>query len=97
MVVVRHLHVRYVMGPDGSPLTIRDLPPPGTTRWVTRRKAQVVAAVCGGLLSLRDACARYNLSVEEFLSWQMAIERGGLPALRTTRIDEIRRQNKARS
>jgi hypothetical protein len=37
----------YVTGPDGSPLTIADLPPPGTKRWVIRRKAEVVAAVRG--------------------------------------------------
>ncbi|MDR1828208.1 MAG: DUF1153 domain-containing protein, partial [Methylobacteriaceae bacterium] len=33
---------RYVIGPDGSPLTIADLPPPDTRRWVIRRKAEVV-------------------------------------------------------
>src|SRR5260370_39483447 len=36
---------KYVIGPDGSPLTIADLPTPGTKRWVIRRKAEVVAAV----------------------------------------------------
>jgi len=35
---------RYVIGPDGSPLTIADLPPANTRRWVIRRKAEVVAA-----------------------------------------------------
>ena len=34
------------------------LPPPGTKRWVIRRKAEVVAAVRGGLLSLEEACSR---------------------------------------
>ena len=28
--------VRYVIGPDGSPLTIADLPPKDTKRWVIR-------------------------------------------------------------
>ena len=55
--------VSYVIGPDGSPLTLADLPPPGTKRWVIRRKAEVVAAVRGGLLSLDDACRRYTLTV----------------------------------
>ena len=49
----------YVIGPTGAPLTIRDLPPPDTGRWVIRRKAEVVAAVRGGLLSLEQA--RQNL------------------------------------
>ena len=52
--------VKYVIGPDGSPLTIADLPAPGTKRWVIRRKAEVVAAVRGGLLSLEEACSRYT-------------------------------------
>jgi hypothetical protein len=82
--------VKYVIGPDGSPLTIADLPPPGTHRWVIRRKAEVVAAVRGGLLSLEDACARYTLTTEEFLGWQMSIDQHGLAGLRTTRIQHYR-------
>ena len=45
----------YVIGPTGAPLTLRDLPPADTGRWVIRRKAEVIAAVRGGLLSLEDA------------------------------------------
>jgi hypothetical protein len=73
-----------VIGPDGRTLTLADLPKPDTARWVTRRKAEVVAAVQGGLISLEDACDRYRLSVEEFLSWQHAIARHGLEGLRAT-------------
>jgi len=80
----------YVIGPDGSPLTIADLPPTSTKRWVIRRKAEVVAAVRGGLLSLEDACTRYTLTVEEFLSWQRSIERHGLAGLRATRVQHYR-------
>ncbi|MCB1479424.1 MAG: DUF1153 domain-containing protein [Tepidamorphaceae bacterium] len=82
--------VRYVIGPDGSPLTIADLPPADTKRWVIRRKAEVVAAVRGGLLSLEEACKRYTLTVEEFLNWQHSIDRHGLAGLRTTRIQQYR-------
>jgi len=82
--------VKYVIGPDGSPLTIADLPPATTKRWVIRRKAEVVAAVRGGLLSLEDACKRYTLTVEEFLTWQSSIDRHGLAGLRTTRIQQYR-------
>src|SRR6478735_8784399 len=74
--------VKYVIGPDGSPLTIADLPAPGTKRWVIRRKAEVVAAVRGGLLSLEEACSRYTLTVDEFLSWQFSIDQHGLAGLR---------------
>ena len=67
-----------------------DLPPAETKRWVPRRKAQVVAAVRGGLLSLDEACDRYALTVEEFVSWQRAIDRFGLPGLRATHAQEYR-------
>jgi len=82
--------VKYVIGPDGSPLTIADLPPVTTRRWVIRRKAEVVAAVRGGLLSLDEACSRYMLTVDEFLSWQMSIDQYGLAGLRTTRLQQYR-------
>lgn len=85
-----HTKINYVIGPDGSPLTVADLPPPNTKRWVIRRKAEVVAAVRGGLISLDDACRRYTLTVEEFLSWQRSIERHGLAGLRATRVQQYR-------
>jgi len=83
---------RYVIGPDGSPLTVADLPPTKTNRWVIRRKAEVVAAVRGGLLSLEEACERYKLTVDEFLSWQRLIDRHGVRALRATRLQDYRSQ-----
>ena len=70
--------------------TLESLPPPNTKRWVTRRKAQVVAAVEHGSISLEHACERYSLSVEEFLSWQRAIEEHGLRGLRATRVQQYR-------
>lgn len=79
-----------VMGPDGTPLTLANLPKPTTKRWVIRRKAEVVAAVRGGLISLEEACKRYTLSVEEFLGWQRAIEEHGLAGLRATRVQDYR-------
>jgi len=79
-----------IIGPYGEPITVDDLPPPDTKRWVIRRKAVVVAAVRGGLITLDEACRRYALSVEEFLSWQRAIDKHGLPGLRTTRIQLYR-------
>ena len=81
---------QYVVGPTGTPLTLKDLPPSNTDRWVIRRKAEVVAAVRGGLLSLEEACSRYTLTVDEFLSWQMSIDQHGLAGLRTTRLQQYR-------
>ena len=82
--------ISQIIGLDGKPMTIQDLPPKDTKRWVIRRKAEVVAAVRGGLISLDDACNRYKLSVEEFLSWQKAIDKHGLAGLRTTRLQQYR-------
>lgn len=81
---------KYVIGPTGAPLTLSDLPPANTQRWVIRRKAEVVAAVRGGLLSLDDACMRYSLTNEEFLAWQKSIDRHGMAGLHTTRIQQYR-------
>lgn len=67
-----------------------DLPPPETRRWVARRKAQIVAAVRSGALDQEDACRRYNISPEEFASWERAIDRHGLRALRVTKLQEFR-------
>ena len=79
-----------VIGPLGEPLTIDSLPPPSTTRWVVRRKAEVVAAVNGGLLTVDEACQRYTLSLEEFASWQRAVDRSGMPGLRGPRIQHYK-------
>ena len=79
-----------VIGPLGEPLTLDSLPPPQTTRWVVRRKAEVVAAVNGGLLTIEDVCERYSLTLEEFASWQRAVERSGMPGLRVTKIQKYR-------
>ena len=74
-----------------------ELPPPDTKHWVARRKAIVVAAVRFGVLTIQDACQRYNLSLEEFLAWQRAIDRHGVPGLRTTRLQIYRDSNTRRS
>jgi hypothetical protein len=79
-----------VIGPLGESLTLDSLPPPSTSRWVVRRKAEVVAAVNGGLLSVDEACERYTLTLEEFASWQRAVDRSGMPGLRVTRIQHYK-------
>jgi hypothetical protein len=69
---------------------IVELPSPNTKRWVVRRKAVVVAAVRSGVLSLEEACRRYNLSTEEFIAWERSIDRHGVPGLRVTRLQIYR-------
>ena len=79
-----------VIGPLGEPLTLDSLPPPSTTRWVPRRKAEVVAAVHGGLLTIDEVCERYDLTLEEFASWHRDVERSGLQGLRVNRLQHYR-------
>ncbi len=67
-----------------------DLPPPDTKRWVARRKAVVVNAVRSGVITLEEVCRRYELSVEEFLAWQRAIDTHGVAGLRVTRLQIYR-------
>jgi len=62
------------------------VPPADTTRWVARRKAQVVAAVQAGLLTLDEALARYRLTLEEYTGWQRALYRHGLRGLQVTHL-----------
>lgn len=76
--------------PHGTPMSVNDLPPPDTKRWVIRRKAEVVAGVRAGLITIEEACERYTLSIEEFLSWQRLIDRHGVRGLRATKIQDYR-------
>ena len=76
---------------------LTNIPPPETKRWVVRRKAAVVQAVRNGSISLQDACRRYTLSVEEFLAWERAVDRYGIPGLRVTRIQIYRDTDDARA
>ncbi|MHC8509104.1 MAG: CtrA inhibitor SciP [Rhodospirillales bacterium] len=76
-------------------MTRADLPPADTRRWVTRRKAEVVAGVRQGLITLAEACERYGLTVDEFMSWQKRLESHGVDGLRATRVVELRREDRS--
>ena len=78
------------IGPSGEPLTYETLPPPDTKRWVVRRKAEVVAAVRGGIITLEEVCARYAISAEEFQSWADSLSKHGTRGLRSTRLQQYR-------
>ncbi|MGE5721958.1 MAG: DUF1153 domain-containing protein [Sphingomonadales bacterium] len=78
--------------PDDIPLRadaadlhgVESIPPATTTRWFPRQKAEVVAAVRAGRLKLDDACRLYQLSLEEFMSWQRALRDTGLRGLQVS-------------
>ncbi len=83
------------MADAACPMT--DLPPPDVKRWTLRRKAAVVAAVAVGVLTREEACRRYQLSEEEFLSWQQAFEAHGLRGLGSTQLQQYRGSGSRRS
>jgi Protein of unknown function (DUF1153) len=79
-----------IIGPFGEPLTLDSLPPPNLPRWVARRKAELVAAVEGGLLTVEEVCARYKIEREEFAAWQTGVDRFGMRGLWVTRSQQLR-------
>ena len=78
------------LGPDGTEMTLKDLPASDTKRWSMRKKAQIVAGIRAGLITTETACERYSLSVEELASWQRLIDKYGVRALRATKIQDYR-------
>ncbi len=81
---------RAITLPDGSQMTRADLPPPETRRWVASRKIRVVRAVIHGLLPLKEALARYQLSEEEFAIWCEAVKTHGEAGLKVTAIQRLK-------
>jgi hypothetical protein len=76
---------------DRRALAIADLPAPGTRRWVIRRKAEFVAAVEAGLVSLEEVRRRYTRSrSKSFYLGNIGSIANGLAGLRTTRIQQYR-------
>ncbi|MGN6516207.1 MAG: DUF1153 domain-containing protein [Rhizomicrobium sp.] len=80
----------YVIGPDGSPMTVFDLPSAKTQRWSLKLKADVIAAVKGGLISVEEATARYQLNQEKLIAWKNEVEEADLLQLRATRVRKQR-------
>ena len=80
----------------GTPMSIKELPPPDTKRWVIRRKLEVVSGIRAGLITIEEACARYTLSMEELLSWQHFIDKYGVRGLRVTKIQDYRLTSRAK-
>jgi signal transduction histidine kinase len=90
MNVVENRRPESVIGPLGQPMTLASLPSPHTKRWIAHRKAELVCAVEGGLLTIEELCERYNITLEEFVSWQRGIDRLGLRGLWVTRSQKHR-------
>ena len=59
----------FFVGPDGRRIMLAHLPPRGLKDWRPGHKRMVVAAVRHGLITVDEACRRYNLSAEGYLCW----------------------------
>ena len=87
--------VAAVVGPTSKPITVGDLPPLDTQRWVIHRKAKVAAAIRRGLISREEACDRYGISAEELTSWETLSNQHGMQGLKSTQLQMYR--NRTRS
>ncbi len=63
-------------------------------RWTAQRKAAVIEAIRREIISVWDACERYDLSAEELADWEHDLDRYGVAGLRTTRISIYRKTSK---
>ena len=90
------MYLKKVDGPravtlaDGSVMTLADLPPAKTRRWVASRKAALVRGVAYGLITQNEALSRYKISDEEFQEWIRAVSQHGEEALKATALQKFR-------
>lgn len=67
----------WIIGPDGRPFGIKDLPCVRTVRWVRSRKVAVATAVWGGMLTAEEMCQRYRLTRDELDEWMRLLPQAG--------------------
>lgn len=77
---------RTVRLPNGRLISLADLPPADTRRWVASRKELVVYAVASGMIARSAALKRYSLSEEELSGWETALASRGNEGLKVTKI-----------
>ncbi len=80
---------------DGTIISLSDLPPQSTTRWVASNKAAVVKVFMAGLISKEDILERYELSDEEFECWLNRFVAGGKNALKIVNLRAVDYQARA--
>jgi hypothetical protein len=72
------------------------LPSLETERWTPARKAGVINGVRRGLLTIEEACERYQLSIDEYLAWERDLDSHGKAGLRSTRVGIYRKRPRTR-
>ena len=76
---------------DGSFLSVADLPPCDTTRWVASRKLVVVRAVLYQLRPQEEILETYSISEEEFRACVSCLAANGPSGLKITSRSNISR------
>lgn len=76
---------------DGSLLSVADLPPRDTTRWVASRKLAVARAVLYQLRPQEEIFETYSISEEEFCAWVSCLAANGPSGLKITSRSNISR------
>jgi len=76
----------HIIDSYGEQITKDMLPPATQLRWVSRRKAQVVCAIRGGLISRQEARDLYGISDDELFSWEKLLDEHGPAGLNATSI-----------
>jgi transposase-like protein len=64
-----------------------DLPIDKPKRWTAQRKAAVIEAIRRKIISVWDACERYELSAEELAQWERNLDRFGVSGLQMKQIN----------
>jgi hypothetical protein len=76
---------KAAIGLRGNVIAQYDLPPAHGVRWTALRKADLIAAILGGVITLDEAKARYALTTEELSEWRRALAAGGVSGLKATK------------
>ena len=79
----------------GNVITPNDLPSPTTVRWTFNKKAIVVCAVRGGLVTLEHVLDRFHMTEKEFSIWEEGLKNDGSQGLKVTHFQRRRRAKRA--
>jgi transposase-like protein len=73
--------LRRCDGPEFKTMSFLDLPCPKTVRWTSKRKAFVVCAIAGGIITIAEAAKRYGMEPEEIIEWMARYRTDGVLGL----------------
>ena len=83
---------KVAVGLRGNVIAPYDLPPAHGARWTPQRKADLIAAILGGVITLDEAKARYALTTEELSEWRRGLAAAGVSGLKATKRVRSRKE-----